>query len=128
MKKEIKNFYDSAPENYKEMINKLSSTILQANNQLTQDIKWNRLTFALNEDYHHWICSIGITKKAIALYFHFGGLLEDKYKILISGESKFLRKIEYKTLEDINDKFIKDYILQAISKLDYFKENWKKLI
>jgi hypothetical protein len=54
--------------------------------------------------------------------------LEDKYKVFITGQSKFLRKIEFQSTDDIDIKIIKDYISQAILKLDYFKNNWKKLI
>jgi len=127
MKKEVQQFYDSVPENYKEIVNELSSLISNVNDKIAQDIKWKKLTFGLNEDFHHWLCQINITKKAVVLYFHFGGLLDDKYNILIAGESKFLRKIEFKSINDINKKIINDYVSQAISKLDYFKNNWKEL-
>jgi len=128
MKKEVKQFYDSVPENYKEIVSTISSAVLKTNNQITEDIKWKKLTFVLNDDFHHWLCQINCTKKAVALYFHFGGLLNDKHNVFITGESKFLRKIEYHSINDVDKEIIKDYVLQAIAKLDYFKNNWKKII
>jgi hypothetical protein len=127
MKKEVQQFYNSVPDNYKEIVNELSASILNVNNQITQDIKWKKLTFGLNDDFHHWLCQINFTKKGVVLYFHFGGLLDDKYNVFITGESKFLRKIEFKSINDINKKIINDYISQAISKISYFKNNWKEL-
>ena len=124
MKKEVQQFYHSVPDNYKETVNELVKSILNVNNKITQDIK---LTFGLNEDFHHWLCQINFTKKSVVLYFHFGGLLNDKYNVFIIGKSRFLRKIEFKSVKDINKKIINDYISQAISKLDYFKKNWKEL-
>ncbi len=128
MKKEVEEFYNSAPENFKETLNKLSSTILGYNKDITQEIKWKKLTFGLKDDFHHWLCQIGFTKKATCLYFHFGGLLEDKDKIFIKGESKLLRKIEFPFSENVDVKIVREYLVQAINKLDYFKKNWKKLI
>lgn len=128
MKKEVEAFYNSVPDNHKEIINKLSTVILKVDNHITQDIKWKKLTFGLNDDFHHWLCQINFTKRAVVLYFHFGGLLEDKYGVLITGQSKFLRKMEFQSLDDVDQKIIKEYISQAIAKLDYFKNNWKKLL
>lgn len=127
MKKEIQAFYDSVPDNFKETVDKISTAIIKVNKQIIQDIKRKKLTFGLNDDFHHWLCQINFTKKAVVLYFHFGGLLEDKYKVLITGQSKLLRKIEFQSADDVDSKIIKDYISQAILKLDYFKNNWKKL-
>ena len=105
----------------------LSSIILSIDSAMCLSIKWKKLTFALNDDFHHWICAINFTKKGTVLYFHFGGLLNDEYNVLISGESSFLRKIEFKTIEEIDKKIIKNYVKQAILKLDFFKNNWKEI-
>lgn len=128
MNKAVEEFYNSVPENHKEIVAKLSQTILKSNNKLSEDIKWKKLTFGFDNDFYHWICQINCTKKSVVLYFHFGRLLEDKYNVLIIGQSKFLRKIEFKSLKDIDEIIINDYLSQAINKLDYFKDNWKDLI
>ena len=31
---------------------------------LDMALKWGRATYAIEGDFHHWLCQIGITKKA----------------------------------------------------------------
>jgi hypothetical protein len=45
--------------------------------RLNQAIKWGRLTFAIQGNWHHWLCSIAVTKRTSNLVFHKGVLLED---------------------------------------------------
>jgi len=128
MSSDIKELYISKIDpNFKEIVEKLTKVIESTNKEINCEIKWGRLTYGLLGDYHHWICGIDQTKKSINLIFHFGGILDDKNKKFIAGNSFFLRKLEYSTVDDINDKVIKDFIVQAISKLDYFKNNWQEL-
>ncbi len=114
-------------DEFKEIVHNLSSIILSIDSAICVSVKWKKLTFALNDDFHHWICAINFTKKGTVLYFHFGGLLNDEYNVLISGESSFLRKIEFKTAQEIDKKIIKSYVKQAILRLDYFRDNWKEI-
>ena len=90
-------------------------------------VKWNQFTYAYNADFHHWICGISITKNAVGLNFHFGGLLDDPNGVFKSGSSAFLRKIEYRTIEDVNEGIILNFLSQALDRLEYFKENWKEI-
>lgn len=91
------------------------------------DIRWGKPTFGLNGDFHHWICAIQVLKNKVALTFHFGGLLINESRRLIAGTSNFLRKLEYDSLESINEAEIKSFIEKAVDKLPYFKDNWKEL-
>jgi len=113
--------------NFKEIVEVITKTIESVDKNLECEIKWGRLTYGLSGDYHHWICGIAQTKKTINLIFHFGGILDDKNNHFIAGDSFFLRKLEYSTANDIDEKVIKDFVKQAIKKLDYFKLNWKEL-
>jgi hypothetical protein len=61
------------------------------------------------------------------LNFHYGGLLSDPGGIFKAGESKFLRKIEYKTVDEVDDRIVLDFIRQAVDKHQYFKENWRQI-
>jgi len=54
-------------------------------------------------------------------------LLCDEKNRLIAGTSKFLRKIEYESLDSIDEEEIKNFIQKAVEKLPYFKENWREL-
>jgi len=110
-----------------DIFNKITKTIESVDEKLDCEIKWGKLTYGLSGDYHHWICGIAQTKKSLNLIFHFGGLLEDKNKKFIVGESFFFRKLEYVSINDIDIETIKDFVKQAINKVDYFKKNWKIL-
>jgi len=128
MSKEIKKVYISKINpDFKEIVETITKTIESVDKKLDCEVKWGRLTYAISKDYHHWICGIAQTKKSVNLIFHFGCILDDKNKNFITGYSFFFRKLEYSKLTDINEKIIKDFIKQAISKLDYFKKNWKEL-
>lgn len=111
----------------KKVAKKLYEIILSTNDDLEAAIKWNRVIFAINNDFHHWICGINVTKKNISLIFHFGCLLTDENNILMVASSKFFRKVEIKNCQQINEEGIRLLILQAINKLPFFIENWKEL-
>ncbi|HOK53557.1 MAG TPA: DUF1801 domain-containing protein [Armatimonadota bacterium] len=112
---------------YREIAERVISVIESIDPSFTMAVKWKQLTFALNGDFHHWICAIALTKKSVNLLFHFGGLLDDTNNVLKSGASKFLRKIEFCTLSDIDEQIISNLVSQAIDKLPYFIDNWKEL-
>lgn len=127
MNKIIEKYIENKNPDFGMIVFKLSEIILSTNKSFGYAIKWGRLTFGLNEDFHHWICYIDILKNNVSLVFHFGGLLEDKNKLFISGTSKFFRKLEFKNISEINESVIKDFLNQAVGKLDFFKKNWKKV-
>lgn len=45
----------------------------------------------------------------------------------MTGGSFFLRKLNYSAINDVDKEVIRDFIKQAINKLEYFKNNWKEL-
>lgn len=64
--------------------------------RLTQAIKWGRLTFALDDNWHHWLCSIAVTKKTSSLVFHKGVLLDDPGRLL-EGTARYVRQLPLAT-------------------------------
>jgi len=120
-------FINKVNPDFLDIFEKITKAIESVDEKLDCEIKWGKLTYGLSGDYHHWICGIAQTKKSLNLIFHFGGLLEDKNKKFIVGESFFLRKLEYTSISNVDTNVIKDFIKQAIDKVDYFKENWKIL-
>lgn len=117
---------DFTPD-FKKIAQRIYSSILKAKSDFDVDIKWQQFTFAQNHDFHHWICAIKSTKKSVDLVFHYGGLLEEKNGFFKAGISKFFRKLEYLSLNDIRDDIINDLISQALAKWQYFKDNWKEI-
>jgi len=43
--------------------------------------------YALNGDFHTWVCSINAGRKKVALHFLYGVLLDDPKKVLRPGSS-----------------------------------------
>ena len=123
----LNDYLRNVEPQFQEIIKKIFNIIQLHKINYDVAIKWKQLTFAFNNDFNHWICAIGTTKKSVNLVFHFGGLLEDKNNLFKTGTSKFLRRIEHKTLSDINEKQVNVLLNQAIDKLQYFKDNWKDI-
>lgn len=123
----VTDFENGANSEFKKIIERIVEIVENSGSDLDTAVKWKQLTFAIRGDFHHWICSIKKTKKFIGLNFHYGGLLDDKTNSFSVGTSRFLRKIEYRTLADVKEGVIQDFIAQALSKHQYFKDNWKEL-
>jgi hypothetical protein len=84
-------------------------------------VKWRQLTFAVEGDFDHWICAVAPTKKRVNLTFHFGRLLRENAGLFDESDAKFVRKIGYETLEDVDDAAIGDLVSQAIAALPTFR-------
>lgn len=65
---ELNSFLENTSTEYKEIIQRLHAIILSTDNRFQSSIKWKMLTFAINGDFHHWICAINITKKISVWY------------------------------------------------------------
>ena len=120
------DFTENANPEFKRIVQLLAEIIEGSGKQIDVAVKWRQLTYAHNGGFHHWICGISITKNAVGLNFHFGGLLDDPKGVFKSGSSAFLRKIEYRKIEDVDQAVILDFLSQALNRLHYFKENWKE--
>ena len=126
-RKDIVAYLGQKPENLQQIAVRLAEIILRSHGGMETAIKWGKLTFGINSDFHHWICAIQVTKNKVALIFHFGGLLCDENNRLIAGTSRFLRKLEYDSLSSIDEAEVLAFVEQAVEKLPYFRDNWKEL-
>lgn len=120
-------YMEQKPQQYQDIAKRIMEIVLSGHEDMDLEMKWGKPTFGLSGDFHHWICAIQILKNKVSLIFHFGGLLIDEKERFISGTSKFLRKLEYENLENIDDEEILYFIQQAIEKLPYFRDNWKEI-
>ncbi len=123
----VADFAESATAEQRRIVERLVDLIERSRPPLDAAVKWRQLTFARQGDFHHWICAIAIRKNSVDLIFHFGGLLDNPHGVLKAGSSLFFRKIEYRTLQDVDDAVVLNLITQAVNRLDYFKQNWKEL-
>jgi len=110
-------FIAGLPPEFYQTVTQLDQSIHRAA-ALDSGIKWRRLTYAVDGNYHHWICAINVTKKLVTLRFHFGGLLSDPDGVLRKGESRWMRSLDFIPGGEV--------VGEAVGKKGEFKEEWKK--
>lgn len=121
----VSGFVGGLDEDSAAAVDRLVAVIGQTSERLDAAVKRRRLTFAHGGDFHHWLCGIAVTKRSVDLVFHFGGILDDPDGRLIAGTSKFLRKLEFKTPDDVDSQVLLGFLEQALDRLQFFKENWR---
>lgn len=97
------------------IIQALIGIIFEAEPSMEEAIKWRRITYTVNGNWHHWICGIEITKKYVSLIFHKGALLNDPSRIL-QGEGRYLRQIKLTSPSDIDRPALIGVIRDAVAK------------
>ena len=81
---------------------------------VTAAIKWQRLTFTVNDDWHHWLCAITVSRQAVSLTFHKGSLLDDPAGLL-EGDGRYVRHVPYDRAAG-NPDAVKDLVRQAVTR------------
>lgn len=89
---------DLAPDQ-REQVESLAGLVHELGTPLSEAIKWRRLTFTVDDDWHHWLCQISATKKGTSLVFHKGVLLDDPAHLL-EGQGRYLRHVPYQRAVD----------------------------
>ena len=69
------------------VVRELDQIIMKTDPALGVAIKYKILMYALNGDFHTWVCSINAGRKKVALHFLYGVLLDDPKKVLRPGSS-----------------------------------------
>ena len=123
----VESFLTQCPEERRRIVYQIIKAIQKMDAGLDMAIKWNQLTFAKDNDFHHWICGIRLLKGSVNLYYHFGGLLDDPNNKLSSGSSKFVRWIAFSNEKEIESNVIQSFTKKAIEKLTFFKAHWKDI-
>jgi len=85
-------------------------------------ISYKMLMYYLAGDIQHWICAVNASKNAAHLRFLYGVLMADPRGLLRAGTGQ-LRTIDFASLEEIDAELVAEYVTEALSKLDYFKEH-----
>ena len=111
----VMEYIEKSEPPFQELIKALIQIVLEAEPQMEEAIKWNRITFTLNGNWNHWICGIEQAKKHVSFVFHKGALLKDSSDLL-QGTGKYTRQIRVTGLADINKKKLIDLIKQAVTK------------
>jgi hypothetical protein len=65
-----------------------------ADDRITEAVKWHRLTFTVDDNWHHWLCGVQVTRRGVSLLLHKGALLDDPAGLL-QGDGRYLRQIPF---------------------------------
>ena len=97
---------------WEEELKLLQSIIAQT--ELIETIKWGSLTYTLNGKN---ILGIRAFKNYFTIWFFNGVFLKDERQVLVNaqeGVTKFLRQWRFSAKEEIDEKVVFQYILEAI--------------
>jgi hypothetical protein len=75
-------------------------------------LKWGRLTFTRAEDWHHWICGVSPSRKAVKLVIHKGAMLRDPHRVL-QGSGRYTRFIQFRAPDEIDADILVPILRQA---------------
>jgi hypothetical protein len=77
-------------------VERLVEVVIGALPDAEGELKWGRLTFTRDGEWHHWLCAISPTKKAVKLVLHKGALLDDP-RGAMEGTGRYTRSIPFRS-------------------------------
>lgn len=99
-------------EQWREILSKLRALLLAAG--LEETIKWNFPTYTLDGKN---IAGLGAFQSYAGIWFFQGALLRDKHQKLINaqeGKTKAMRQWRFSSVEEIDEKLVREYLAEAI--------------
>jgi len=112
--REVKDWVRRWSPDQREQVAWLAGRVHAAGDGLDEAVKWGRLTFTVNGNWHHWLCAIAVTTRGVSLVFHKGALLEDPDGLL-EGEGRYLRQAPYNRLA-VDPEAVTALVRQAIAR------------
>jgi hypothetical protein len=91
---EVEDWLSQCSPDQQEQVEWLAGRVHAAAKGVTEAIKWRRLTFAVDGNWHHWLCAIAVTTRGVNLIFHKGSLLVDPAGLL-QGAGRYLRHLPH---------------------------------
>jgi hypothetical protein len=93
-------------------VERLIEVILGELPDAQHDRKWGQLTFTREDNWHHWICAISPSKRAVKLVVHKGALLDDPQQAM-EGSGRYTRSIPFRTSGEIDVDVVASILRQA---------------
>jgi len=97
------------PDKHSEIENKLRRIILSVSDDIVETVKWGWPTFVCNGN----LCNIVQYKNHVNLHFFNGTRIDDPKKRLV-GTGKGMRHLSFKTVDDIEESYIRKLVKSAI--------------
>jgi hypothetical protein len=105
----------------------LDDAIRTAQPNLDVAIKYRILTYALQGDWHTWVCAVQATKKGVCLRFLYGVLLDDPRGVLRAGSS--VLKTWDLGFDDVVDlAAVGAYVTEAVRRYGEYKANAQEVL
>jgi hypothetical protein len=102
---------DLDPE-WRPTVERLIEVILSQIPDAQHERKWGQLTFTREADWHHWICAVSPSKRAVKLVIHKGAMLDDPHRAM-EGSGRYSRSISFRTPEEIDADVVTPILQQA---------------
>jgi hypothetical protein len=96
-------------------VERLINLILDVLPDAQHELKWGRLTFTREDDWHHWICAISPTKTAVSLVIHKGALLADPLRVM-EGEGRYSRGIPFRSPDQVDGDAVAPILREAAAR------------
>lgn len=109
----VQSVRDRLSKTDQEIFDLVVNTAEKAHPAFQNRMQWQKPTFTLNDNWHHWIFSLNKTKAGMTVTFHKGWLLEDPQKRL-SGEGKHLRMLRFTSASQIETACLEKLFREAI--------------
>jgi hypothetical protein len=97
---------------WRSTVERLIEVILGELPDAQHERRWGQLTFTRKGDWHHWICAVSATKKAVKLALHKGALLADPHGAM-EGNGRYTRIIPFRTPDEIDAAVVAPILRQA---------------
>jgi hypothetical protein len=78
----------------RQQVDWLAGMVHAAGAGVDEAVKWSRLTFTVDGNWHHWLCAVAVAARGVHLVFHKGSLLDDPAGLL-EGEGRYLRQVPH---------------------------------
>jgi hypothetical protein len=84
-------------------------------------VKWRQLTFAIGDDFDNWVCAVGASRQRVNLVFHYGSLLQGCQQRFEPTDAKFVRRIAFESVDEVDDALIRDLLDLAVEAQPAFR-------
>ncbi|WP_211900261.1 DUF1801 domain-containing protein [Saccharopolyspora erythraea] len=88
----MREWLDGLDEQARAQARELAALVLGTEPRVEHAVKWGRLTFTVDGDWHHWVCAVAATARGARLVFHKGVLLDDP-EGLLTGSGRYVREV-----------------------------------
>jgi hypothetical protein len=108
-------YFEEVDARLRPTVERLIDVVVDALPDAEPALKWGRLTFTRNGDWHHWVCAIAPARKAVRLLIHKGALLADPRGVL-EGDGRYLRAITFSAPDDVDADLIAPFLREAAAR------------